>query len=371
MNNKLKIIQITGYYPPHLGGLEMVVKEISERLAKKGNLVEVFTSNIGYKKEKSRQIKNLKVNYFRSWEFANTPITPCLFFKLLRIPKDSIMHIHIAQAFIPEVAYLVSKIRNIPYITHFHGETLPTGKFGFLLPFYKKIFTKMILSKSEKIICLSKDYKRFINKKYGIDKSKITVIPNGVSEDFFVNKNKPITKIPNLLFVGRLSIDKNVKTLIKAVSLLRNRVVLNIVGEGKMEKKLKNLVLEKGMKNIFLHGRKTGKELINFYKNADIFLLASRFEGQPLTLLEAMASGNVIIASNIMGVREIIGNAGVLVDPPTSENFAMAIDKLIKNRKLISILSKRGIKKAKLNNWDSITKELMNIYWNIKQGKIK
>ena len=107
----MRIIQIVAYYPPYVGGMQNVVREISERLAKKGHQVEVFTSDIGCNKGKLRSTKNLKIHYLKSWEFAHTPIMPSLFFKLLKMSKDSIMHIHIAQAFIPEVVYLISKIQ--------------------------------------------------------------------------------------------------------------------------------------------------------------------------------------------------------------------------------------------------------------------
>ena len=180
----MRIIQIVSYYPPCVGGMQNVARKISERLAIKGNQVEVFTSDTGCKKGKLRSTKNLKIHYLKSWEFSHTPIIPSLFFKLLKISKDLIMHVHIAQALVPEVVYLVSKIKKIPYIAHVHGETRPSGKFGFLLPLYKKLFIKKILSKAEKVICLSKDYKQFINKQYGINESKIIVIPNGISEKF-------------------------------------------------------------------------------------------------------------------------------------------------------------------------------------------
>jgi len=358
----MRIIQITPYYPPRIGGVPNVTRELSERLAKKGHQVEVFTSDIDCNKGKLRLIKNLKIHYLRSWQFAHTPIIPSLLFKLLKISKDSIMHVHIAQAFVPEIVYLVSKIKRISYIAHVHGDIISSGKYGFLLPLYKKLFIKIILSKAKKVICLSKDYKQFINKNYGINESKIIVIPNGVSEKYFMNKAKKINKIPNLLFVGRLSVEKNIPKLIEATSLLKNKVILHIIGEGEKKEDLKKLILEKGIKNIILHGEKTGKELINFYKHADIFLLASSCEGLPLTLLEAMASQTPIIASNVRGIREIAGNVGILVSPPTSENFAIEIDKLIENKKIREKLAEKGRRKAKEYDWDRVIVKIEEIY---------
>lgn len=358
----MKIVQIVACYPPHLGGMENVTKEISENLVKRGHQVKVFTSDLGCKKDKLISTKNLKIHYLRSWKFANTPFVPSLFFKLLKISKDSIMHVHISQALFPEVVYLVSKIKKIPYIAHFHADTKPSGKFGFLLPLYKKLFIKNILSKAEKVICLSKDYKQFINKKYGISESKIIVIPNGVSKKFFINKEKKLNKIPNLLFAGRFSVEKNIPKLIEAASLLKNKIILHIIGEGEKKDELEKLILDKRIKYIILHGKKTGKELIDFYKHADIFLLASSCEGLPLALLEAMASRTPIIASNVRGIREIVGNVGILVSPPTSENFARAIDNLIEDKKLRNKLSVSGREKAKGYDWDKIVEKIENVY---------
>ena len=93
----MKIVQIISYYPPHLGGMENVAKEISERLAKKGHQVEVFTSDIVCPKNKQlKSIKNLKINYLKSWEFSHTPVIRSLYNELMKIPKDSIMYIHVA-----------------------------------------------------------------------------------------------------------------------------------------------------------------------------------------------------------------------------------------------------------------------------------
>ena len=135
----MRIIQITSYYPPRIGGVPNVTRELSERLAKKGHQVEVFASNIDCNKGKLKSTKNLKIHYLKSWVFAHTPIISSLFFQLLTISKDSIIHLHVAPPFVPEIVYLVSKIKNIPYIIHLHTDLGPSGKLGFLLPFYKSV----------------------------------------------------------------------------------------------------------------------------------------------------------------------------------------------------------------------------------------
>jgi glycosyltransferase involved in cell wall biosynthesis len=366
----MKIVQIVSYYPPHLGGMENAVKEISENLAKRGHQVEVFTSDIGCKKGKLRSTKNLKIHYLKSWESAHTPIIPSLFFKLLKISKDSIMHVHIAQALVPEVVYLVSKIKKIPYIVHIHLDVGPSGKLGILLPLYKRIFLKRVLKSASKIVILNRKYRILINRDYNIFKN-IVIIPNGVSKKFFINKKNTKHEQINLLFVGRLSIQKNIPKLIKAASLLKSKAILNIVGDGEKKIEIEKYISSNNLKNVILHGKKIGKDLINFYQNADIFLLASDYEGLPLVLLEAMASGTPIIASDVIGIREIIGEAGILINPPTSENFAREIDKLIENKKIREKLAEKGRKKANNYDWSKIAKKFEDVYENVKEAKLK
>jgi len=357
----MKIVQIISHYPPHLGGMQNIAREISERLAIKGNQVEVFTSDIGCKKDKLTSTKNLKIYYLKSWDFAHSPIIPSLFFKLLKISKDSIIHIHAAQCFVPEVVYLVSKIKKIPYVVHIHLDVRPSGKLGFLLPLYKKVILKRVLKSASKIIVPGKEYRTLINKKYNILEN-IIIIPNGVGEEFFINKENVSSKHTNLLFVGRLSVQKNIPKLIDVASLIKSKVVLHIIGDGEKKKEIEKLISDKKLKNVILHGKKTGKDLINFYKNADIFILTSDIEAMPLVLLEAMASGTPIVASDVLGIREPVGKTGILVRPPTPENFARAIDNLIEDKILMNTLSKRGRKKAKNYDWNKIVEKFENVY---------
>ncbi len=366
----MKIIQVVSYYPPHLGGMQNVAKEISEELFKGGHKVEVYTSDIGCKEGKLKSKNNLKVHYLKSFELAHTPIIPSLFFKLLTIPKDSIVHLHIAQAFIPEIVYIASKLKKFSYIAHFHTDVGPSGKLGILLPLYKRIFLKRVLKSASKIVILNRKYRILINRDYNIFKN-IVIIPNGVSKKFFINKKNTKHEQTNLLFVGRLSIEKNIPKLIKAASLLKSKAILNIVGDGEKKIEIEKYISSNNVKNVILHGKINGKDLINFYQNTDIFLLASDYEGLPLVLLEAMASGTSIIASDVIGIREIIGDAGILINPPTSENFARAIDNLIENKKLINTLSKRGRKKAKNYDWNKIVEKFEDVYQSVKEAKLK
>ncbi|MCJ7666242.1 MAG: glycosyltransferase family 4 protein [Actinobacteria bacterium] len=364
----MKIVQVVAYYPPHIGGMENCVKEISDRLALKGHQVEIFTSDIGCKKRRRSSTDNLHIHYLRSWEMAHTAIIPSLFFKLLKIPKDFIMHVHIAQVFIPEIVFLISKIRKIPYIAHIHADVEPSGKMGFLLPFYKKMFLQKILNSALKIIVPTEDYISIIGKKYTISETKIYEVPNGVEQKYFKSMSTKLQSPIRLLSVGRLCKQKNIPLLIQSFKLVIEKnhwnAELHIVGEGEEKNNILNLIKkEKLEKKVLLHGTLRGKDLYSIYSSSDIFILTSRYESFGIVLIEAMASGLPIVASNIISVKNIIKNniTGLLVEQ-TPKDFAKAVEKLIGNSKLREKLIKNGLEEVKKYDWNKIVQKFECIY---------
>lgn len=366
-----KIIQITPYYPPHLGGMEQRIRDLSEKLAKKGNDIEIFTSDIGTEKGKLKSTKNLKINYLKSLEFAHTPIIPSLFWNLMRIPKDSIMHVHVAQALVPEIVWLVSKIRDIPYISHIRLDVHGSGFFRFLLKPYKKIFLKKVLNDSRKTIVLTEDYKKKMMDDYSLKEEKVTVIPNAT--------NFPITKIIknptknkfNIISVGRLSKQKNIPLLINSIAKIkeasRKKIILHLVGDGEERKEIKKTIDESGLnKQVILHGRLEGKNLERLYSKSDLFILVSDGEGFSTSLLEAMASGVPIVASNVEGTKSVIkdNNTGLLVEL-REEDISKKIEMMLANEALRRKLAINGIKEVKRYSWDKIINKTEEIYKEI------
>ncbi len=360
---KKNIIQVVAYYPPHLGGMENCAKEIAENLARKGHNINVLTSDRGAVSSEKKITKNLRVSYLKSIEIAHTPIIFRLFRKLMQISKSSIIHLHISQALIPEIVFVSAKLRNIPYIAHIHLDVDPSGPLGFLLEPYKQILLKPVLRHASKIICLSPRQKKEIAQKYKLPENKIIVLPNGVGESFFIKRKIEKKEIPTILFVGRLVKQKNLPRLINAISMMKKETRVQIAGVGEDENKIKQLIKKLKLKNVSMLGRvRRGKELINLYKNADIFLLTSNKEGVPLVVLEAMAAGLPIVGPDISGVRELLQGSAILVKEPSAKAFAEELDKLIIDKQRQRKLSQKAQQKARQYKWDTLTKKLESIY---------
>jgi len=111
-----------------------------------------------------------------------------------------------------------------------------------------------------------------------------------------------------LLFVGRLSVQKNIPQLLGSLEGISDQFETHIVGNGALEHDLKLLVKNLRLHNIIFHGRKDGNDLIKLYRESDIFLLPSNREGMPLVLLEAMAMSLPIIATKVTGNRDVVMN---------------------------------------------------------------
>jgi rhamnosyl/mannosyltransferase len=344
--------------------MENCALNISEVLSRKKYNVTVFTSNIGANK-KTQRLRGLRIHFLKAIEAAHTPIIFPLLGKLLFISRKSIIHLHIAQALTPEIVYFVSKIRKIPYIAHIHLDVDPSGGIGFLLAPYKKYFLSRVLLNASKVICLTEEQKIQIAKKYKLSKSKITVIPNGVDQKYFIKRTQTLRNNFQLLYIGRLSAQKNLELLINAMLYVKNKVTLNIVGEGEEREKIEKFINEKKLKNVYLHGKKTGQELLRFYGKADLFLISSKKEGFSLSMLEAMAAGIPIIASSAPGIDSVLDGCGVVVKNATPRTFAQNIDTLLSNKQKLRYFSSTSIKRAKRFSWIKTVNNIEKVYQSL------
>ncbi len=366
LRQKPTIAQIVGYYPPHVGGMEVVAKEVSLRLARRGYSVRIFTSDIGAKKEKHIVKKsNYILCRLRSIELFHTPVMFTLPFRLLFLPKKTIIHVHLAQAGIPEIALLIAKIRRFKYIAHFHLDVEPSGKLGRLFLLYKKYILGITLRNADKVIVFSEKQKKLLINKYIVNENNVIIIPNGVSVEYFKNPYRVYGKVKKLLTVSRLTIQKRVDRIIEAIGKIKEDVELTVVGDGEDMKKLEFLANNIAGDKVRFVGKKKPKEVCEYYKRADIFVIPSDKEGMPIAVLEAMSAGLPVVGSNVLGIRELIFDTGVLVDNPSPKTFAKEISKLLNDKEKIKSLSEKSVKKANKYSWENSIDRLDALYKNI------
>lgn len=156
---------------------------------------------------------------------------------------------------------------------------------------------------ADKIIVTSQCDNDFIVEKYNVNPEKIAVFSNYVDTEAF----KPLKiekEYRRITFVGRLDEQKNLFSLIDAVKGLNVKLVL--IGKGPLENALKKMVEEKEIENVAFAGVVPNEMLPVELNKSEIFILPSLYEGNPKTLLEAMACGLPVIGTNVRGIKEII-----------------------------------------------------------------
>jgi D-inositol-3-phosphate glycosyltransferase len=358
-----QIVHVSAHYPPYLGGLEKVVESLAAIRKMQGLEVSVLTSREG--RPKANDIGDADiVRQLWSWEVAHTPIIPGLLRELLRLPRSSVVHLHIAQAFVPEAVYAAHLISGLPYVAHFHLDVAPSGPAGFLLKAYKPVILRRVLRAAETVIVFTEDQRLQVSSKYGVDIARISVIPNGVDERFLNPGERSLHARPRLLFVGRLSPQKNLFQLFQALDGISEQFETTLVGEGEQEVQLKLAARRLGLKNLHFHGRADGDEVRELYQNADIFVLPSEREGMPLVLLEALAMGLPVVATDVAGNRDVIadGHNGFLVPLGDATAMRNALLSASSDQGTYKRMSEASLRLANRYSWKAVGAELEKIY---------
>jgi glycosyltransferase involved in cell wall biosynthesis len=164
-----------------------------------------------------------------------------------------------------------------------------------------------------------------------------------------------------MLFVGRLHAQKNPARLIDALTHVSSNVELVLVGDGELRDEIASRIDRLGLTNVRLVGPARGAELVRWYRWADAFVLPSEKEGMPLVLLEAMAAGLAIIATDAPGTRDVVGSAGLLTEL-NPESLGAAIERVASDRDLLCDLSARSAALGKNFQWDASITELEHLY---------
>jgi glycosyltransferase involved in cell wall biosynthesis len=270
-------------------------------------------------------------------------------------------------------AIFLKKLYGVPYINTIHGEEVHLSKR------YHMLFAlKWLVNNSSRTITNSTATKKFCLEA-GLDEDKIEVIPFGVDTDFFrpldVYKDEDIFQI---LSVGYLIERKGFEYLIRAMPHVlkeHKNVRLKIVGSGPLESRLKAVIYELGLGDeVEIVSNVSDEELLMTYNFADLFVLPSivdsqgNTEGLGVVLLEAMACGLPVIASNVGGIPDIIRNSetGLLFNEKDSQNIAEKITYSIENKLHIEKNATNGFDTVKMSfSWENIAELYLNIYKHV------
>jgi phosphatidylinositol alpha-mannosyltransferase len=343
--------------------MENVASALAEALAERGPVTVLSSRSGAASAPRTERRGNLLIRRLFTIEAAHVPFMPSLLIHLLRLPRNAIVHVHLAVAYPPEMVWLACRPRRRPYVAHFHLDVEPSGPLGPLFVAYKRWVLGGVLRSAATVVALSDQQAAFLQERYGVNEDRIVVMANAVGPEFF--REPPAAPAHDgpfrLLFVGRLAPQKNISLLLRAMALVQAPVELTIVGEGQQATSLRRLTEELALTNVRMVGAQWGDNLIGWYRWADAFVLTSEKEGMPLVLLEAMAGGLPIVATDVPGIAETVEGAGLLT-PSDPAALARAVHLLAGDPDLWGQLARRSRDRGMQYGSATSLAKLLDIY---------
>jgi len=376
----MRVLQLGKHYPPYVGGTEKVIQVLTETLNAFGIKTDVLCSN------HLRCFEELNFGGYRviktpRWfKILSTSISPLMIKKLREIMDDyDIIHVHMPDPMANLALFLVKPRCKV--VVQWHMDIV---KQKLLLPLYKPLL--VWLFKRADLILLSsqrvKNESQF--KDFFKEKGEVLPLPFdskefkkvGIDEDL---KKELLEKSGGrrvVLSVGRLVYYKGFDILIKAAKLLPDEVVIFIVGEGPLRKKLERLITQLGLlSKVFLLGSIVERNrLAACYEVSYLFCLPSIYKTESFGLvqLEAMSFGKPVISTKLpaSGVCEVNldGETGLCVEPGDEKALAEAITNLIEDKTLYEKFSTNAIKHVERFSKEKICKRLIDLYQNLLTG---
>jgi len=301
------------------GGAERLMVDLLPLLKDKGNQVELLLFN-GFTTPFRKELEGcgIPVHELCVNEKSVDVYNPLHIFRMCRYMKDfDIIHSHntACQAFVP-IAKLLSRSQ-VKLVTTEHSSTSRRRTFWWFRPIEKWMYHQY-----DEIVCIG-DASRENLEQYLRKDRHASVIYNGVDIKRFYRPIKDTTtqKFFTITMVAGLRLEKDHDTLIRSLLHLPDNYHLRLVGNGVRERHLKNLCHELNLDDrVDFMGVRT--DVPEILEQSDIVVLSSHWEGLSLSSIEGMASGRPFIASDVDGLREMVGGVGVLF--PHGDDVALA-----------------------------------------------
>jgi glycosyltransferase involved in cell wall biosynthesis len=243
---------------------------------------------------------------------------------------------------------------------------------------YLAAMTRASTRRAAKVITVSTFTGADVAERLDVPESKIVAIPNGVDEAFYpragtddLTRFRVEQRLPDqfLLFVGTLQPRKNLIGLLRAYAILPNeeRIPLYAVGgAGWMYADIFAEVERLGIgDDVWFPGYAASEMLPLWYSAATAFIYPSFYEGFGLPVLEAMACGTPVVTSDRTSLPEVVGDAGLLVDPDNPEDISDAIRALLTDDTRRELLAQRGLEQAQRFTWQRTARETVAVYRDV------
>lgn len=366
----MKVLQLVKYYDPCQGGMESVVKNIVEGVIDCCDDINftVYSNNHERNFEKKIVKKNREtvVNEITLAYLKSQPLNlryPSL--KKLINDNDVIHHHYPFPTMELTLLRYLKQMTGKKFVITWHAN-IKNSRWSWIEQIYNPLIEKL-LNRADEIIVTSPQLfeASVILQKH---QKKVQIIPLSFDPKFssVVSKKYPSDRCFELLFVGKLRKYKGVEYLINAIENLD--VNLKIVGNGEEFQSLKKLVeILKIEKKVIFISNANDNELVEYYKNADLFVLPSINEAEAFGVvqLEALANGLPVINTNLKSGVPFVSlddYTGITVESKNRNALKKAIEKIISNKELYELYSFNALERVKLFSRKKMSEEYKKIY---------
>lgn len=355
----MKILQVIPFFAPKFGGSVASVFLLSKELAKRGHSITIITSDLDYDKNYAQNLEEIGVEIIPFHNIVNYGLfiyTPSIKTWLRDNVKNfDVIHMHTFRSYQFSLVTKYGNENNIPTILQARGSVLPFFEKQLLKKLYDVVWGNKILKNVSKVIAICKSEAEQY-RTMGVPENKIVIIPNGLDLSQFSNlpakgifrskygiaENERI-----ILFLGRIHKIKGIDLLIDAYSdLLKEIPNIRLVIAGPDDNYLSvindQIQREKPDKIPLLLGPLYDQEKLAAYIDADVFVLPSRYETFPNTVLEAWACGTPVIVTKGCLISDIVEKAGYVSAFDVKE-LKSTIKLVLNDEKLRMILANSGL----------------------------
>jgi glycosyltransferase involved in cell wall biosynthesis len=366
----MRILIINSEYPPIGGGAGNASAHIAAQFEKLGHKVAVVTSRFGKlpHREQDKNITVYRVPSIRRRQDRSNPHEQIIFllsasFWTLSLVPHFRPNATLAFFGVPSgaVAWLIKMIYKIPYVISMRGGDVP-GFRPYDFHFYHKLispFLRIIWKNASAVIANSNGLRQLAHAFES--RFEIPIIPNGVDLELYKTVERDRSS-PRLLSVGRIVHQKGLDLAMHALGGLKAfDWEWRIAGDGPQMAALQSLAQELGIEDrVFFLGWQSREQILESYRQANLFLFPSRHEGMPNAILEAMASGLPVIATCIAGNEELVveGETGFLVPPEDVEALQDALKKILSDPALRQQMGGASRRRVEANySWESTAQQ--------------
>ncbi len=371
----MKIGLVSPYDYTHPGGVTEHIRHLGTWLRQLGHEVRTFAPS------SRRDAETDTPDFYRIGRVFSLPVNDSvaritLSFHMARRVADileserfDVLHFH--EPFMPALPLTLLPMSHAPHVATFHA--FAKSNLGY---YYGRPILKQYLKHIDASIAVSPPARDFVQ--HYFPHLEPRVIPNGIDVERFRPGQTPIHHLRdnsvNVLFVGRLEKRKGLPDLLRAYEYLQQRVShsrLIVVGDGPMRGKVESFVSSHRLENVVLAGYVPDQVLPRYYSSADIACFpATGGESFGLVLLEAMAAGLPVVATEIPGYMSVVeaGTDSVTVRPKSPGELGVALTVLARDAMLRRRLGEAAQAKAQRFSWRMVAAQVIEVYQEAREA---